>query len=156
MLSQALNPPIPPTLSPPQVIFDYFYIPDHWADQRWGSGTFITKTVPFLRDYAKVKEFWLPNCRVMRDLLQEHEQFLRAKGLTWYFVGESWKNVLYVATEQVNGVMEASENEVKTNANQVGSQGWRVGGWNEARKAQIISNLIHSHKHLPPFPYRSR
>ncbi len=115
------------------MIFDYFYIPDHWADQRWGSGTFITKTVPFLRDYAKVKEFWLPNCRVMRELLQEHEQFLEARGLTWNLVGERWKNVLYVATEQVNGVMEASEDEVKTNANQVGREE-RWDGWREGRR----------------------
>jgi len=56
----------------------------------------------------------------MRELLQEHEQFLESRGLIWSFVGERWKNVLYVATEQVNGVMEASESEVKTNANQVG------------------------------------
>jgi len=118
-LKQALPPSLPASLLP-QVIFDYFYIPDHWADQRWGSGTFITKTIPFLRDLAKVKEFWLPNCRVMRELLQEHEQFLESRGLIWSFVGERWKNVLYVATEQVNGVMEASESEVKTNANQVG------------------------------------
>ena len=69
----------------------------------------------------------------MRELLQEHEQFLEARGLTWNLVGERWKNVLYVATEQVNGVMEASEDEVKTNANQVGREE-RWDGWREGRR----------------------
>ncbi|TFJ88107.1 hypothetical protein NSK_000461 [Nannochloropsis salina CCMP1776] len=102
-----------------QVIFDYFYIPEHWASQRWGSGRLVTDTIPFLRRTARVREFWLPNCKVMRELLEEHEELLVSEGLDWSLVRERWKNVLYVATEQVDRIMQRSLAEVKTNANQV-------------------------------------
>lgn len=80
---------------------------------------FIAETIPFLHTYAKVKTFWLPNCRVLQEAIEESEHHLHAVGIDWFEMRDPKKNPLYVATDRVDKVLRDSPVEVKTNENQV-------------------------------------